>query len=219
MRNAFFTASIALGLAACAPADTEDQADYVTDAERIAPSPPSSGETAREPNVEEAADTKSSDALTPDGWKDLRIGMTREEITALYGPDAQPDAVDGPEPEQCAEYRPENLPSGFLLLLRDQKLARISLIRDAAITTGEGLGLGAAAEEVKAAYGGEALVTPHKYVAPPAEYITIWREDRSGTSYVEDPEARGLRYVVGEDGTVQTIHAGGPAIQLVEGCL
>ena len=93
MLKSAFCAGLAAGLAACAPADTEDQADYVTDAERIAPSPPSTGDTAREPNVEQAADTKSSDALTPDGWKDLRIGMTREKITALYGPDAQPDAV------------------------------------------------------------------------------------------------------------------------------
>ena len=110
MLRSAFCAGLAAGLAACAPADTEDQADYVTDAERIAPSPPSPGEAAREPNVEEAADTKSSDALTPDGWKDLRIGMTREEIRALYGPDEQPDAVDGPDPQSCAEYRPENAP-------------------------------------------------------------------------------------------------------------
>lgn len=219
MLKSAFCAGLAAGLAACAPADTEDQADYVTDAERIAPSPPSTGDTAREPNVEQAADTKSSDALTPDGWKDLRIGMTREKITALYGPDAQPDAVDGPDPESCAEYRPENAPDGMLLMLVDGKLARISLIREAAVKTEKALGLGATAEDVKTAYGGKAIVTPHKYVDPPAEYITIWREDRSGISYVEDPEARGLRYVVGEDGKVQTIHAGGPAIQLVEGCL
>ena len=104
-------------------------------------------------------------------------------------------------------------------MLTDGKLARISLIREAAVKTEKALGLGATADNVKAAYGDKAIVTPHKYVDPPTEYITIWREDRSGTSYVEDPEARGLRYVVGEDGTVQTIHAGGPAIQLVEGCL
>ena len=42
----------------------------------------------------------------------------------------------------------------------------------------------------------------------PAEHLTAWAS----------PGQRGVRYVVGQDGRVEEIHAGGPAIQYVEGC-
>ncbi len=206
MKQTLFAVMLALGLAACG-GDGEEQAEYVTDAERLAPKPAPAPMPA------------SSDALTPDGWKGLRIGMTREEITAAYGPDANPDAVGGPEPESCDEYRPEDAPDGFLLMLVNEKLARIKLMRGAAVKTDAGLGLGASAEEVKAAYGGEAIVTPHKYVEAPAEYITVWKTGQTGPDYVQDETARGIRYVIDKEGKVQTIQAGGPAIQYVEGCL
>ncbi|WP_375201635.1 hypothetical protein [Hyphococcus sp.] len=206
MKQTLFAAMLALGLAACG-GDREEQAEYVTDAERLAPQPAP------------APTPASSDALTPDGWKGLRIGMTREEITAAYGPDANPDAVGGPEPESCDEYRPEDAPDGFLLMLVNEKLARIKLMRGAAVKTDAGLGLGASAEEVKEAYDGEAIVTPHKYVEAPAEYITVWKTGQTGPDYVQDETARGIRYVIDKEGKVQTIQAGGPAIQYVEGCL
>ena len=37
--------------------------------------------------------------------------------------------------------------------------------------------------------------------------------------YVSDEAARGITYEIGTDGKVQSIFAGGPAIQYVEGCL
>ena len=33
------------------------------------------------------------------------------------------------------------------------------------------------------------------------------------------PDSRGIRYEVGDNGKVAFIHAGGPSIQYVEGCL
>ncbi len=214
-----FTAAV--GLAACG-GETEEQADYVTDAERIAPEPAPAPDlpASAESSVNELpANDEAPDRLAAGGWENLRIGMTREEIIAAYGPDADPDAVGGPEPEVCDEFRPENAPDGMRVMLTDGRLARITIGRDAKVKTGEGLGLGAAADEVKAAYGDAAEVTPHKYVEAPAAYITVWETDRSGEPYVSDESARGLRYVIGQDGRVDQIHAGGPAIQLVEGCL
>jgi len=127
--------------------------------------------------------------------------------------------VGGPEPDVCDEFRPEEAPAGMRVMLTEGRLARISIGRDATVKTGEGLGLGAAADEIKAAYGDRAVVTPHKYVDAPAAYVTVWTTGHTGSDYVEDESARGLRYVIGQDGTVEQIHAGGPAIQLVEGCL
>lgn len=220
IRTAFFAAMLA-ALAGCG-GDRDQQDDYVIDAERLAPQPaPAPTPRSIAEQAEEAANdpAASSDTLTADGWKGLRIGMTREEITEAYGPDANPDAVGGQDPESCDEYRPENAPDGFLLMLVNEKLARIKLIRDASVNTDAGIGLGDDADAVKDAYGGGAIVTPHKYVEAPAEYITVWETGQTGPDYVQDEAARGIRYVIGSDGAVESIHAGGPAIQYVEGCL
>jgi hypothetical protein len=139
--------------------------------------------------------------------------MTLEEVVAASGEDANPDAVGGPEPEQCDEFRPSRVPEGMLLMMEQGRLTRVSLSEGSDVRTEEGFGVGDAASAVKAAYGSEAEVTPHKYSPAPAEYITVWRTDPSGA------DARGIVYEVGSDGRVAHMHAGGPSIQYVEGCL
>ena len=51
----------------------------------------------------------------------------------------------------------------------------------------------------------------------PAENLFVWAKGGS-TSYVTDATARGVRYEIGTDGLVKAVRAGGPSIQLVEGC-
>jgi len=205
-------ALLLLPLAACSGGDREPERTSAVEPEAPVTS-------AAEPAVpQEPAAQTATDALTADGWENLRIGMTREEIAALYGPDANPSAAGGADPAQCEQYRPENAPEGMLLMLVDGRLARISLIRESAIETAAGVGVGAEAAAVKSAYGAKAQASPHKYEGAPAEYVTIWETDRSGEAYVTDDAARGVRYVIGGDGRVQSIHVGGPAIQYVEGC-
>ncbi|WP_158332143.1 hypothetical protein [Brevundimonas abyssalis] len=36
--------------------------------------------------------------------------MTRAEVVAALGEDANPDAVGGPDPESCDQFRPERRP-------------------------------------------------------------------------------------------------------------
>lgn len=151
--------------------------------------------------------------LTADGWGPLRIGMTRQEVIAAAGDDANPDAVGGSEPEQCDEFRPSRAPEGMLVMIEQGRLTRISVSDGARVTTEEDFAVGDAASVLKAAYGDRAEVTPHKYVPAPAEYLTVWQTDPSGT------DARGIVYEVGPDARVAHIHAGGPSIQYVEGCL
>ncbi|MDP3378037.1 MAG: hypothetical protein Q8S53_06705 [Brevundimonas sp.] len=155
--------------------------------------------------------------LTGEGWESLRIGMTRAEIVQALGEDANPNAVGGPDPESCDQFRPERAPGSMLLMVQNDRLTRISLTDPSAIMTDKGLRVGDTAERVKAAYGDQALVTPHKYQSAPAEYITVWSRG-GGEGYVEDENARGIVYEIGSDGTVMAIHAGGPSIQYVEGC-
>jgi hypothetical protein len=192
-----FVATAALMAAACNPA--EDSAPV--------------GEPAPPP----VADQPAGRALTSEGWGPLRIGMTTAEITAALGPDANPEAVGGPDPEACDEFRPERAPQGMLLMTEQGVLTRISLIRGSEIMTSQGYGVGAAAQGIATAYGSTALVTPHKYEPSPAHYITVWSTG-GGADYVDDPNARGLVFEVGQDGLVKAIRAGGPSIQYVEGC-
>ncbi|HET9439472.1 MAG TPA: hypothetical protein VFO52_04850 [Longimicrobiales bacterium] len=172
-------------------------------------------ENADQPATDTAASptpAPAADVLTSDGWQDLRIGMTRAEVVAAAGEDANPEAVGGAEPEQCDQFRPARAPAGMLVMVEQNRLTRISLSAPAQLKTDRGFQVGDSASVIKAAYGAAALVTPHKYVGAPAEYITIW------ATRPPSPEARGIVYEIGDDGRVVHIHAGSASIQYVEGC-
>lgn len=149
-----------------------------------------------------------ANALTPEGLGELRIGMSRAEVVAVAGD----SNAANPDPQACEQFHPARAPQGVLVMLEQGKLTRISLTRDSTLKTDAGLGLGAPAAAVKTKYGARVVSTPHKYVAAPAEYITVWATGTGGEGSL------GIVYEVGEAGTVTAIHAGGPAIVYVEGC-
>jgi len=201
-RFALFAASL-LALAACGggePAAPAPAADPAPVAEAPAPTP------------------AATEALTSQGWGPVKIGMTKAEVIAALGPDANPDAVGGPDPDSCEEFRPANAPEGLFVMIEAGKVARLSIIEMATVKTDKGIGLGDTADAVKAAYGASAVATPHKYQDKPAEYITVWDGGPRKEDYVQDETARGLVYEIDGTGKVGMIHAGGPAIQYVEGC-
>lgn len=160
------------------------------------------------------AAAEAPEVLTPEGFGPIRIGQTLAEVEQAYGPPARPLADEG----GCSLFRPLHAPEGVLVMMEQGRVSRVSLIRDAKARTDRDLGLGAASAEVTRAYGAQARSMPHKYLAPPAHYIIVWRGGPRGEAYVEDETARGLVYEVGLDGKVMAIHGGGPAIQYVEGC-
>lgn len=151
--------------------------------------------------------------LTAQGYGPLRIGMSVAEIEAALGPDANPDAAGGPNPAECDMFRPARAPEGLLVMVENGALTSVWLSRNTDVETDRALNIGDTAAEVKRVYGDAAVVTPHKYVSAPAEYITVWT-----TSDREGPNARGLTYEIGSDGRVKSIAGGGPSIQYVEGC-
>jgi hypothetical protein len=155
-----------------------------------------------------------ADRLTPDGWDGLLIGMTRDEVVAILGEDANPAAVGGPDPETCDEFRPERAPLGMRVMIERGRLTRITLSDPATTETEGGITVGDPADAVRSHFGGRVAATPHKYQAAPAEYLTLWTVGGPGP-----PDARGMVYEVGVEGRVIHIHAGGPSIQYVEGCL
>lgn len=175
--------------------------------------------TTEPPAAEQQQPPVDANALTPQGWGPLRIGMSMAEITAALGPDANPNAVGGADEQACTQFRPERAPEGMLLMVEQGVLTRISLSRTNTLKTDRGFGLGDTAAAIKAAYGADAVATPHRYLDLPAEYIAVWTNLRPAIGeYVQDASARGIVYETNREGVVQHIHAGGPSIQYVEGC-
>ena len=174
--------------------------------------------TAPAPAVASALPVPARLLLTAEGYGPLRIGMTRAQVVEALGEDSEPNAVGGPEPERCDQFRPVRAPQGMLVMIEDGRLTRISLIRGTSLKTDRGFGVGDAAAAVKAAHGAQAVATPHKYENAPSEYVTVWNGGPRGATYVPDPAARGVVYEIGGDGRVMAVHAGGPSIQYVEGC-
>lgn len=202
------TLMIATVLAGC------DQLQPQTANEPAAPAPAAAPATTAAP----AAATPATPLIvTAQGWGPLGIGMTKTRVIEALGPDATPETVGGPEPGICEQFRPERAPEGTLVMIENGSLSRISLIQGSTLKTERGFGVGSTAAEIKAAYGGAVVSQPHKYQAAPAEDLFVWANGGS-TDYVQDPDARGIRYEIGSDGRVMAVHAGGPSIQLVEGC-
>jgi hypothetical protein len=183
---------------------------------------PESAETpaAETPAAEAPAAPSDPNALTAEGFGSLRIGMTAAEVEAALGGDSDPNAVGGPEPESCDQWRPARAPEGLLVMIQDGVLTRISVSSPATLKTDRGFGVGDQAAAIKTAYGDQIIAQPHKYSPAPAEDLFVWTVGRhaDANAYVQDAAARGIRYEIGNDGAVQIVHVGGPAIQLVEGC-
>lgn len=182
--------------------------------------PPAAPASSSDPGAEAtspATPPVADNVLTADGLGPARIGMSLADLTAAWGADANPGAVGGADPQACDQFHPARAPEGVGVMVQNGVLTRITLMRDAAIKTDRGIGLGDQATAVKQAYGDALIAQPHKYEAAPAEDLFAWTGGGS-SQYVTDPSARGLRYEVGSDGKVKMIHAGDPSIQLVEGC-
>lgn len=156
--------------------------------------------------------------ITSNGWNTLRVGMTRAEVIAAVGA-GNPNAVGGADPQACDLFHPANAPEGMLVMIQQDVLTSIIVRNNTTLKTDRGFGVGSTAAEIKAAYGASAVSEAHKYVEG-AEYITIWTTGAPATpgTFVQDSNARGVRYETNAQGVVTAVHAGGPSIQNVEGC-
>jgi hypothetical protein len=88
-------------------------------------------------------------------------------------------------------------------------VARITVGQGSEVKLAEGIGVGAAEAEARAAFPGFRS-EPHKYSEPPAKYLTAPNADGG------DPARR---FESGADGKVGLIHVGTrPVLFYVEGC-
>lgn len=143
--------------------------------------------------------------LTPEGWGDLRVGMSEAEAVRRFGLVLAPD--DGVNSDACRETPVPGVP-GLFVMTEEGEVTRLTLYGESPIRTDRNLTIGSPAAEVRRAYGAAIRAERHVYEDPPARYLT-YRPGRKGL---------GIRYEIASDGRVATIHAG-LSINYVEGCL
>ena len=159
------------------------------------------------PFVIGAAPVPGSWPLTPAGWGPVRIGMTRAQVAKALGARLSGAAIESVD--RCVEQSARGSAyAGVIFMFEDRRLTRISAGSSSRVRTPSGIRVGATAAQVRRAYGRKLHAEPHKYLAPPAEYLTYWTA----------PNKRGVRFETSERRRVERIHAGGASIQYVEGC-
>lgn len=216
IRIASLCAAVVLCLASCRAAESPASGDRGAGAGPPVEVEDATGGTGASDAPDSAEETDRPDttaALTAQGWGPLRIGMTRDEVAAAAGADANPGAVGGPDPEACDEFRPSRAPEGMIVMVEDGRLTRISLGAGSRVRTDRGIGVGDRVEAVRAAYGADVESSPHAYWPAPAAYLVVWTTPPPG------PDARGVLYEVDAEGRVAHVRAGGPSIEHPEGCV
>lgn len=207
-------AASVLSLAACSP-EPQPAGKPAAPAEQTIETP---ADPAGSTEVPTAATPDSQMVLTADGIGPLTIGMDRADIVEMMGGPETPVAAPGAEPSACEVFHPAEAPDGVYVLLEEGVLASIYLTDQSSVTTDKGLKVGDTPDAVKAVYGDRVVETPSKYLEAPAGELTVWKDGNTSEAWVDDPAARGLQFSVGADSLIHEIKAGGPAIQLVEGC-
>jgi len=143
--------------------------------------------------------------LTPDGWGPVKIGMRRAEVERSLHIKLEGEPIE--DENICVEKVSQARP-GMVFLFEEGRLTRISIGEPSKIITPRGIGVGAAAAEVRRTYRKGLKSEAHHYEGKPAEYLTYWTK----------PGVRGVRFETDDKRRVETIHAGGPSIEYVEGC-
>lgn len=145
--------------------------------------------------------------LTPAGWGPVRLGMTRQQVSNVLKAGLEGEAFDNEG--TCLELIASNETyPGMYFMFLDGKLSRVSVGSPSLVTTPRGIGIGASADEVRAAYGEKLQAEPNHYLQLPAEYLTYWLK----------PNKSGVRFETDAQRKVETIHAGNDSIQYIEGC-
>ena len=152
-----------------------------------------------------AAVPPSAWRLTPDGYGPIRIGMRRAEVARIVAAPLVGEEVT----EGCIETHASRGWGGMWFMFEEGRLTRISISGRTRVATPRGVGVGTTEAAVRRAYASGLTVEPHHYEDAPAHYLTFWVR----------PNVRGVRFETDRSRRVRTIHAGGPSIEYVEGCL
>lgn len=185
-------------LAACSP-EPADAPDVAPDAFNEA-APSAAGTPSPHPPPSTLA-PPAANLLTLEGLGALRLGQAVPPGSGWAERGARIS-------DEC---RTVSSPShrGVYAIVEGGKVRRITVGRGSDVKLVEGLGVGTAEAEVRAAFAGF-RAEPHKYSEAPAKYLTA---PNAGSG---DPA---LRFEIGADGKVALIHVGTkPVLFYVEGC-
>lgn len=140
------------------------------------------------------------------GYGPARFGMTLDEAARALGVELM---VDGEIDEPLCYYaRPVPAIDGLMVMLAQGRVVRFD-VGAPGIETRSGLGVGDDEAEVLRVLGAQSVeITPHKYVAPDGNYLTVWSNDRQAAVRFETL-----------NGKVTSFYAGrAPQVTYVEGC-
>ena len=152
-----------------------------------------------------SAASAAAPPITADGWGELKVGMQAREAIRRFGLN---EAASIPGEDSCRQFASTAQPE-LIVMTVDGRVARLSLYRPSPLRTDRGFTIGDREAAIRKAYGPGLKVEAHAYDDKPAHYLTFWTK----------PGKRGVRYETDMKGKVNAIHAGGPEIQFIEGCL
>jgi hypothetical protein len=201
-RRMILFSALSLALAACSPQQApQESTQSPTPAPSSAPQAPPAAATqpgtAEAPPATGQADTAATLGL--EGLGELRIGQPPPSGWSERG--AQ-------ESQACRVVSSAQQPGVYAIVL-DGKVQRITVGQRSQVKLAEGIGAGTDEADVRKWFAGF-REAPHAYEAAPAKYLTAPNADTGDAA---------LRFEIGQDGKVRSIHIGTmPALSYVEGC-
>ncbi|HEY9608372.1 hypothetical protein [Allocoleopsis sp.] len=135
----------------------------------------------------------------------IRVGMSVAQAETAAGV-----KLTRPDNRGCSYIRPQGNNYDFLIMVTNNRIARIDVRGNSRITTISGARIGDMESKIKSLYPGQITVTPHKY-QPKGHYLIFIPKDRNEANY---------RIIFETDGTRVTSFRGGkrPEVEWVEGC-
>lgn len=151
------------------------------------------------------AETRADDwRVTTAGYGPVKIGMSVEAASQALGAKLVSDGpIDTPE---CHYLRPDPAVDGLWFMVSNDVVVRVE-VNAPGIQTRSGAAVGDPEERLKELFP-QAEVTPHKYVAPEGNYLTVWSASHEAAVRFETYQ-----------GKVTSFYAGRvPEVEYVEGC-
>lgn len=160
------------------------------------------GESAGGIGAEQEAVSREAWVVDFQDYGPIPLGVDFEEAeTASAGIVQEPEDLEG-----CSTTAIIGGPEGVLLMVVDGRLVRVD-VRNEAVRTREGAGIGDTEERIQQLYSGAVEIQPHKYTD--GHYLVV-----------TPPDEADRRLIFETDGGVVTTYRAGvlPEVAWVEGC-
>ena len=155
-----------------------------------------------------AAAGPSRPPLTPDGWGEVRIGMSEQALAARFHVAIPPD--DDADSEDCRQFEWPAAGPDVWVMTEKGRVTRITIDGKSRLKTAKGVGIGSREAAVRRLYGPRLTIATAAYLDEPAHDLTFWVDGR---------KRRGILFETDEHGRVTDVRVGSRSIRYIEGCL